>query len=248
MKKFFKKYGINLLGSAIMTALLVVLFLILLDVPTAKVYFDNITSRLDKITLFIGAVSAFYVYYDQRSETKRTAYTEIAMEILNIEKTIEDLKRLMYDSKLGNITIYESPAIIQKDIWSQYKYLLLRDLDNEDIQTIDKFYSSASTIESARANIFQSMNNAWTAKAGEEMHGISQIILKYNNSSISLDKLLSHPDMNHELNNYIHTFKSNDELFMADVLTRMIVRELNLYHPISTSATFKKILSNSYLN
>lgn len=118
MKKFFKKYGINLLGSAIMTALLVVLFLILLDVPTAKVYFDNITSRLDKITLFIGAVSAFYVYYDQRSETKRTAYTEIAMEILNIEKTIEDLKRLMYDSKLGNITIYESPAIIQKDIWS----------------------------------------------------------------------------------------------------------------------------------
>ena len=85
------------------------------------------------------------------------------------------------------------------------------------------------------------MNNAWTAKAGEEMHGISQIILKYNNSSISLDKLLSHPDMNHELNNYIHTFKSNDELFMADVLTRMIVRELNLYHPISTSFSSKRL-------
>ena len=126
MKKFFKKYGINLLGSAIMTALLVVLFLILLDVPTAKVYFDNITSRLDKITLFIGAVSAFYVYYDQRSETKRTAYTEIAMEILNIEKTIEDLKRLMYDSKLGNITIYDlNTNIYSCEIWIMRTFKLL---------------------------------------------------------------------------------------------------------------------------
>ena len=248
MKYFLKKHGADLLRSAIITILLVILLLVLFDVPAAKNFIDNITSSLDKITLFIGAVSAFYVYYDQRNETKRTAYTEIAMEILNIEKTIEDLKRLMHDSKLGNTTVYESPAIIQKDIWSQYKYLLLRDLDNEDIQTIDKFYSSASTIESARANIFKSMNNAWTAKAGEEMHGISQIILKYNSSSISSDELFSHPDMNRELNNYIRTFKRNDELFMADVLTRMIVRELNLYHPISTSATFKKILSNSYLN
>ena len=248
MKYFLKKHGADLLRSAIITILLVILLLVLFDVPAAKNFIDNITSSLDKITLFIGAVSAFYVYYDQRNETKRTAYTEIAMEILNIEKTIEDLKRLMYDSKLGNITVYESPAIIQKDIWSQYKYLLLRDLDNEDIQTIDKFYSLASTIESARANIFQSMNNAWTAKAGEEMRGISQIILKYNSSSIPSDKLLSHPDMNHELNNYIHAFKSNEELFMADVLIRMITRELQLYHPISTSATFKKILSNSHLS
>nr|DAG69952.1 MAG TPA: hypothetical protein [Caudoviricetes sp.] len=248
MKKSpFKKHSGEIIGIVIFSGVFLFLLLLIVGNPAIQNYLGNFLSQLEKITLILGAVSAFYIYQDQNGEAKRIAYTEIVLEILRIEQNVDQLYQFMINEQLGNITIYKCPAIMQGDMWSKHKHTLLRKLNHSDIQIIDTFYSNANKIEIARKNIFTSMNEAWAAKASEEMHGISQIISKYNDSEVTADFLSSLPQLNKEIKNYVDVFEKNDNLFTGGVLKGMIVTELKNFHQISTSVTFKKLLDNSYM-
>ena len=127
MKKSpFKKHSGEIIGIVIFSGVFLFLLLLIVGNPAIQNYLGNFLSQLEKITLILGAVSAFYIYQDQNGEAKRIAYTEIVLEILRIEQNVDQLYQFMINEQLGNITIYKCPAIMQGDMWSKHKHTLLR--------------------------------------------------------------------------------------------------------------------------
>lgn len=210
--------------------------------------FQNIVN----IFVILGGVSAFIIYATQRRASVKSAFTMVINQIDGIEEVISKLRSTQADGKLCNEEVFKSDLILSRNFWSEYKHLIMRQLDQTDIKILDEFFYNAEQIELARKSIIKAMENGWHSKALAEQY----ILATYLSSGI--DQKLSHlpgeqPDftaidsfVEQKCRLFSQTFEPRFELFTPNIPVSILVKQLNLYKPISTSVTYKKVKKCSY--
>lgn len=114
------------------------------------------------ILLVIVGFSAFGVYAMQRRDQKRSAATLIKSQIDEIEKKIEELRKLR---KINGVNIYGISTIISENMWEKYRHLFTKRLTYSERRIIQQFFDNAEQIERARQDIIVNVNNTWMNKS-----------------------------------------------------------------------------------
>ena len=128
--------------------------------------FQNIVN----IFVILGGVSAFIIYATQRRASVKSAFTMVINQIDGIEEVISKLRSTQADGKLCNEEVFKSDQILSRNFWSEYKHLIMRQLDQTDIKILDEFFYNAEQIELARKSIIKAMENGWHSKALAEQY------------------------------------------------------------------------------
>ncbi|UQT46780.1 hypothetical protein M5E87_16185 [Flavonifractor plautii] len=98
--------------------------------------FQNIVN----IFVILGGVSAFIIYATQRRASVKSAFTMVINQIDGIEEVISKLRSTQADGKLCNEEVFKSDQILSRNFWSEYKHLIMRQLDQTDIKILDEFF------------------------------------------------------------------------------------------------------------
>lgn len=133
--------------------------------------FQNIVN----IFVILGGVSAFIIYATQRRASVKSAFTMVINQIDGIEEVISKLRSTQADGKLCNEEVFKSDQILSRNFWSEYKHLIMRQLDQTDIKILDEFFYNAEQIELARKSIIKAMENGWHSKALAEQYILQHI-------------------------------------------------------------------------
>ena len=86
--------------------------------------------------------SAFLVYRWQKRDKLKNVTTAILLEIQQAEKSVAVLKKYI---RRGNLNV--DFKILQNDTWSQYKHLLAKVLDNDEMTAISDFYANLKILD-----------------------------------------------------------------------------------------------------
>lgn len=124
-------YVLVILGYLILAIFLYVYY------PT----FANSNLFFSSTTFFVGSF-ALFIYTKQKFEEKGNAATTVLLEIRNAESKIE----LIID-KLDKKSTTDLPSVLPTNSWRRYSHLFVRDLDLDDIQLLNTFYTSCEIIE-----------------------------------------------------------------------------------------------------
>ena len=98
--------------------------------------FQNIVN----IFVILGGVSAFIIYATQRRASVKSAFTMVINQIDGIEEVISKLRSTQADGKLCNEEVFKSDQILSRNFWSEYKHLIMRQLDQTDIKILDEIF------------------------------------------------------------------------------------------------------------
>ena len=87
------------------------------------------------------------LYFQQKSDFKSDTASIILMEIRQAEESIEKLKVLL--DKNTNFPI----VLLPTNNWNEYKYLFIKDLDQDELDLVNHFYSKCLQIDNALSQL-----------------------------------------------------------------------------------------------
>ena len=121
------------------------------------------------VTIIVGGV-AWLLYYLQKRDKKREAAAIILMEIRLAENRIGEIKRI----KKIDPNIF-SPLLISTR-WNEYNHLFVKNLDKDEMDTINNFYNDCITIDKS---IEQMSTSKQLEQKSQSIHAtLSKIALK----------------------------------------------------------------------
>lgn len=105
------------------------------------VEFVNSTFFIGLITILVGSI-AWLLYLEQKKDKKRDAASIILMEIRYAERTLDEYRRYQPDYDGGTMLLPTSN-------WEEYNYLFVKDLDRDELDSINNFYNQCRRIDRA---------------------------------------------------------------------------------------------------
>ncbi len=178
------------------------------------------------IATFIVGLFAIYLYITQKEDKKRDAANVIIAEIRQAERLIDQFKK----RGVSNDISYQ---LLPSNNWVKYNYLFINDLDQDEIEQINNFYSQCFVLDKAidQINISHELKN----KSQAVHHHISLIAKESlgNEETFGINK-----------NNFIKIISGDEFTFRPNAPVMSIVKALNNINLITTStigAKLKKI-------
>lgn len=131
-------------------------------------YFANTNFFFASTTFIVGSF-ALFIYTKQKSDEKSNAATTVLLEIRNAESKISIISEKLYTSNH-----IDFPSVLQINSWRKYSHLFVRDLDQDELQLINTFYSACEIIEDL---VIKQNNFVWIA-AEERAKVVQQMLAK----------------------------------------------------------------------
>ena len=133
-------------------------------------------------------LTVFGVYLWQKRDEKRKAARIILMEIRNAEKVITEIK--------NTGVVSDFSAILPLNSWSKYNHLFVKDLDRDELDLMNVFYTSCFLAEKEVQRLHSYLPIAMEEKAKIVQHKLLELSEKYKdeednmreNSNYSKDK------------------------------------------------------------
>lgn len=116
-------------------------------------------------TFLVGSL-ALYIYTKQKADEQANAATTLLLEIRNAESSVD----IIID-KLDKNAAFDLPRVLPVNSWRLYSHLFVKDLDLDDMQLLNNFYSACEVIEDLanRQNNFVWITTEERAKAVQNM-------------------------------------------------------------------------------
>lgn len=190
-----------------------------------------LTENLFNILLILVGLSAFGVYFWQKSDHRRVAATLIQGQIDSIEKHILALKN---EQQLGNIAVYNTTQIIHENSWEQYKHLFVKVLNNSEYELVQTFFDNAEKLERSRLEIIETIKTAWRDKSSTQQQIIADIIKN------------KPEDWQNNVQRFESIYIPLDYVFTPDIVIAALTKCLNNFYPISGTTAYQKIQKKSY--
>ena len=117
------------------------------------------SSLLQTITILVVGVFVFIIYLINKKEEKNRAATILIMEIRGIEEALKKLREAQ-----SNMNFYPTAPIIKENSWEKYKFLFIKNLDQDEYSLISEFYSIACRIEEERSILIRQIIMSFETK------------------------------------------------------------------------------------
>lgn len=101
------------------------------------------TNLFTGVVTFLVGIVAMILYFQQKNDFKGDTASIILMEIRQAEESIEKLKVLPENNLNSSI------ILLPTNNWNEYKYLFIKDLDQDELGLVNHFYSECSQIDKA---------------------------------------------------------------------------------------------------
>ena len=103
---------------------------------------ENINLILN-IIIALGGISAFVIYFWQKSAKKREAAALVVTQIEDLKEKILEINDIATDGKLNATEFYETLDLITDNQWEKYRHLFIKKIDSYSYRTINNFYDCA---------------------------------------------------------------------------------------------------------
>ncbi len=178
----------------------------------------------------LGVVIAGFVaagiYIAQERKRVRLAATMVKLQIDEIEKTIELLKKQFDLNVLSHEKSYNLLRVMPTNEWYINRHLLIKKLDVHDIYNIEKFYYCAAMIDTCIVDILSIMRQTWVAKTSEEVKIIGSLCEYKQQRILRLEQ--------------------DEHCFIPRVAVDSLIKRIEGIDNISKQAVYKKIKKLSY--
>lgn len=176
-------------------------------------------------TVIVG-LSAYWVYWMQKSDARKMAALSIVEQINSIEERIFAFKEASTKPGFGNTILYESSSIIIENMWEKHKHLLINYIDRSEYKDIQKFFDDAVQIERCRNDIILTLKNTWSSKSAISEETMAKICLGE----------LANPKREQ-----LNAFQGNDSSFTPKIVTDTFKRTLLLFNKLSGTTAYKQL-------
>lgn len=183
----------------------------------------------DVFLIAVGLV-AVWVYHLQKSDTIKAAATELKDQISEIENA---LQTFVDDPKnLSNHKLYLLGEICTENLWIKNRTVLSRYLNEDDRESIRKFYVFAEKVERARVDTLKCLKDTWYHKSYLEQEILAK---QYMSTDLIDDKFTQKLD----------DFLLDGNVFIPDMCLG-ILKTAKDFKPLIGTTTYKKLtdLSN----
>lgn len=175
------------------------------------------------IATFLVGLFAIYLYIKQKEDQKRDAANVIIAEIRQAERLIDQFKK----RGVGNDTPYQ---LLPSNNWVKYNYLFINDLDQDEIEHINNFYSQCFVLDKAidQINIAHELRNK-----SEAIHHHISLIAKESFGDESIFK--------NNKDNFLKLIQKDGFSFSPDAPMFSIGKVFNNINLITTSTVGAKL-------
>jgi hypothetical protein len=101
------------------------------------------TSLFTGVVTFLVGIVAMFLYFKQKDDFKSDTASIILMEIRQAEELIDELVNKSIGSSINSSIVLLLPT----NNWNKYNYLFIKDLDQDELDLINRFYSKCSQID-----------------------------------------------------------------------------------------------------
>ena len=179
------------------------------------------------ILMVLVGLSAFWVYFAQKRDQRRSAATILKSQIDAIEESVSMLRN---DHDLGNVSVYQLNVLINENMWDKSRHLFVKKMTRSETDIIQEFYNSAERIERARKDIVQTVYNAW-----EHSGMIVQDALGAN-SGQATDRIVG----------FRNAFDPLEIAFTPNVLVQTLTNNMMYFKNLSGTTAYQKLEKWSY--
>ncbi|HVB19831.1 MAG TPA: hypothetical protein VNF51_00890 [Candidatus Paceibacterota bacterium] len=103
--------------------------------------FVNSSFFFASVTFVVGSL-AFYIYTQQKADEKTNAAITVLTEIRNAENKVD-----IIINELNANNTSDLPSVLPTNSWRKYSHLFVKDLDSDELQLMNSFYTSCEVIE-----------------------------------------------------------------------------------------------------
>jgi len=122
------------------------------------------------LVVLISGLFAFSVYFLQKRNEKKDAATIIMSEIRTAEQAILGI--------LNSKRIAELSIILPNNTWVSRKHLFVRNLDQDEYNLVNDFYTKCSMAENYRLFYYNTLNESVTSKSNHLQVSLIEIMLE----------------------------------------------------------------------
>lgn len=197
---------------------------ILISVYIFFLYPNFINSNLyNAVATFLVGLFAIYLYIKQKEDQKRDAANVIIAEIRQAERLIDQFKK----SGISNDISYK---LLPSNNWVKYNYLFINDLDQDEIEQINNFYSQCFVLDKAidQINISHELKN-------------KSVAIHHHISLIAKESFGDETTFNNNKNNFLKLIHKDGFAFRPDAPTLSIIKALNNINLVTTSTVGAKL-------
>lgn len=194
---------------------------------TIKYFFRGILKYdlLSALATFVVGTIAILLYVKQRKDQKRDAANVIIAEIRQAERLIDQFKK----RGVSNDILFK---ILPSNNWKKYNYLFINDLDQDEIEQINNFYSQCLVLD----NAIDQINISHDLK-------YKSIAIHKNISLIAKESLGNKEVFELNKTNFLKLIESDSYTFHAGAPAKSIATALNNINLITTSTIGAKLKS-----
>ena len=191
----------------------------------------EIISLIINALIMVAGFSAIIIYKVQKRDKIKTAATILISQIDAIESIIKDLRST---NPLTNEIIYKSKVILDRNYWSESKYLLFKKLGTDNVRLIEEFYAHAEYIEKSREAICHELISAWEHKD----FILQKFIADYS----------TYPDeqRSKSLQDLSKNFEASSKIFSPSLPISILVNNLSQFNYLLGTTAYKKLSNISY--
>ena len=191
----------------------------------------EIISLIINTLIMVAGFSAIIIYKVQKRDKIKTAATILISQIDAIESIIKDLRST---NPLTNEIIYKSKVILDRNYWSESKYLLFKKLGTDNVRLIEEFYAHAEDIEKSREAICHELISAWEHK--------DFILQKF----IADCSTYSDERRSKSLQDLSKNFEASSKVFSPSLPISILVNNLSQFNYLLGTTAYKILSSISY--
>ncbi len=110
---------------------------------------------IELIILFFTVATTLYIYKRGKATEKQHAASIIVMQIDSIDDNIDLAMNVLGNNSSGfNVPgFWKSDTIVQNNLWEKYRHLFVKELDYDQIVSLNIFYESALSMSNQQREI-----------------------------------------------------------------------------------------------
>jgi len=188
-------------------------------------------------TILIGS-AVIFIYKDQKKREKKYAATVMLMEIRNAEYAVEQFKRTNLSTGI---------SILPNNSWQKFNHLFVKDLDRDELDSINNFYNQCSLAEIELRKFNSFLPLAMEEKAKAIYNKLLELADKYSNKGVE-NNLKEGSEYSKEKRSLLDTYYKDQEWFLPAGPQQQLNVYINNIKFITTSTLGKKLKSIAGIN
>ena len=187
---------------------------------------------LGMVTICVG-LFAFRVYGIQKEDEKKNAAIIVLMEIRNAENSIKTMR----EKKL--IAGY-SLSVLPVSSWSKFSHLFVRDLDADELNSLNDFYRNCSLVEGLLRKLDDAHDMYMQEKWKVVLPRLLELSEKYKDKTPE-ENFKNDSDYWKERTALQSTYSADKTVPMADQVLNIIIKTVTTMQLMTDSSVVQKL-------